>query len=224
MIGPSVLAADTTEGLSGISGLALTVIESLGEVGVGALILLETVFPPIPSEIVLPLAGFLVQQGNMNLVLVLITATLGGLLGAYVLYFLGRKLGEERVIRGMSRLPLVERSDFEKSTKWFHRHGRSAVLFGRLIPGVRSLISIPAGSSRMPLATFTLFTVLGSLIWNSLLIGLGALLGTQYQLVDRYSVYLNYAVWAALAGTVIWLIVRRIRRSRLGRQRDDGTG
>lgn len=211
------MATEPGEDLTGLAGLAVSVIDALGEIGVGALTLLETVFPPIPSEVVLPLAGFLVQQGRMNLALVLVAATLGGLIGAYVLYFLGLKLGEERVIRGMSRLPLVDRSDFEKSTDWFHRHGRSAVFFGRLIPGLRSLISIPAGSSRMPLATFTLLTVLGSLVWNSLLVGLGMLLGTQYRLVDRYSSILNYALWAVIVGFVVWLIVRRVRRSRAER-------
>lgn len=214
MIGASVLATDPGADLTGLAGLAVTIIDALGAPGVGALTLLETVFPPIPSEIVLPLAGFLVQQGTMNLVLVLILATVGGLIGAYILYYLGRTVGEERVIRWMSRLPLVDRNDFERSASWFHRHGRSAVFFGRLIPGVRSLISLPAGSARMALGTFTLYTVLGSLVWNSLLVGFGMLLGTQYRLVDRYSAILNYALYAVIAGIVAWLVVRRVRRRR----------
>jgi len=217
LLTPLLTAAAPEIELTGLAGLAVDVIAALGELGVGALALMETVFPPIPSEIVLPLAGFLAQQGRMNVVLVLFTATLGGLLGAYILYFIGHRLGEERAIRWLSKLPLVDREDFEKASGWFHRHGRSAVLFGRLIPGVRSLISLPAGSARMPLGSFTFFTLLGSVVWNALLVGLGWLLGRQYHLVDEYSAWLNYAVYAAVAGVVLWLVVRRIRRARAAR-------
>ncbi|KRF05770.1 alanine dehydrogenase [Arthrobacter sp. Soil782] len=201
---------------SGLTGVITDVMSALGEIGVGVLVLLETVFPPIPSEVVLPLAGFLSQQGEMNAVLVLALATLGSFIGALLLYLLGAKLGEERVVRGLSRLPLVDRDDFERAARWFHRHGRSAVFFGRLIPGVRSLISLPAGAEHMPLATFTLFTVSGSLLWNVLLIGLGYFLGTQYHLVDQYSQYFDLLLYAALAAFLGWLIFRRVRRRRAG--------
>jgi membrane protein DedA with SNARE-associated domain len=211
-------AASSDLQLTGLAGLAVNLIDALGEIGVGTLALLETVFPPIPSEVVLPLAGFLAQQGRMNVFLVLFTATLGGLLGAYILYFIGHKLGEERAIRWLSKLPLVDREDFEKASAWFHRHGRSAVFFGRLIPGVRSLISLPAGSARMPLGSFTLYTLLGSVIWNVLLVGLGVLLGRQYHLVDQYSAWLNYAVYAAAGAFVLWLVLRRVRRARIARR------
>jgi membrane protein DedA with SNARE-associated domain len=204
--------------LTGLAGLAVNIIDALGELGVGALALLETVFPPIPSEVVLPLAGFLAQQGRMNVLLVMLAATIGGLLGAYILYYIGHRLGEERAIRWLSKLPLVDREDFEKASGWFHRHGRSAVLFGRLIPGVRSLISLPAGSARMPVGSFTLYTLIGSTVWNALLVSLGWLLGRQYHLVDQYSSWLNYAVYAAAAGVVVWLVLRRVRRVRSARR------
>ncbi|WP_299165615.1 DedA family protein [uncultured Arthrobacter sp.] len=201
---------------SGLTGVITDVMSALGEVGVGVLVLLETVFPPIPSEVVLPLAGFLSQQGEMNAVLVLGLATLGSYIGAVLLYLLGAKLGEERVVRGLSKLPLVDRDDFERAARWFDRHGRSAVFFGRLIPGVRSLISLPAGAEHMPLGTFTLFTVAGSLLWNVLLIGLGYFLGTQYHLVDQYSQYFDIVIYVALGVLVGWLILRRVRRRRVG--------
>jgi membrane protein DedA with SNARE-associated domain len=201
---------------SGLTGLITDVMSALGEVGVGVLVLLETVFPPVPSEVVLPLAGFLAQQGSMNAVLVLALATLGSYSGAVLLYLLGAKLGEERVVRGLSKLPLVDREDFEKAARWFDRHGRSAVFFGRLIPGVRSLISLPAGAEHMPLGTFTLFTVAGSLLWNVLLIGLGYFLGTQYHLVDQYSQYFDIVIYVALGALIGWLILRRVRRRRAG--------
>ncbi|MCW4384966.1 DedA family protein [Salinibacterium sp. SYSU T00001] len=200
--------------LGGLVGAAATVLETLGEVGVGVLTLVETVFPPIPSEVVLPLAGFLAQQGRMNFVFVLIAATAGGYLGALALYALGRRIGEERSIRLLSKLPLVDREDFEKASRWFQRHGRPAVFFGRLLPGVRSLISLPAGAEKMGVASFSLFTIAGTALWNGLLVGLGALLGTQYQLIDQYSWVLDAAVVAALVGVVGWLVIRRIRRRR----------
>ena len=162
----------------------------------------------------LPLAGFLAGSGDMNLVLLIVLSTLGAYVGALVLYGLGARIGLERSIALLSKLPLVDREDFEKAAAWFRRHGRSAVFFGRLVPGVRSLISLPAGAERMPLASFSLFTVVGSGLWNGLLISLGAALGTQYELIDRYAKYLDYVVYAAFAGVVAWLVVRALRRRR----------
>jgi membrane protein DedA with SNARE-associated domain len=203
--------------VSGVLGWAEQVIAALGAWGVGLLVLIETVFPPIPSEVILPLAGFLAEQGVLNLPLVILTSTLGAYLGALGLYALGRKLGLERSIRGLARVPLLDREDLEAAADWFSRHGRSSVFFGRLIPGVRSLISLPAGASRMSLGTFSLFTLAGSATWNTVLIGLGAALGTQHALVERYSRFLNYALFAVLAALVVWLVVRRVRRSRTAR-------
>lgn len=200
--------------LTGVLGWAESVLTALGAWGVGLLVALETVFPPIPSEVILPLAGFLTTQGGLSLPLVIATATLGSYLGALTLYRLGAVLGLERSIDGLSRVPLVDREDLEKAARWFERHGKASVFFGRLIPGVRSLISLPAGANRMSLTSFSLCTIAGSGIWNSLLIGLGALLGGQYHVVDRYSSYLNYAVWAAVVAAVGWLVVRQVRRQR----------
>jgi membrane protein DedA with SNARE-associated domain len=213
--------SDAIDDLHGLVGIAARVIRALGEVGVGLLTLLETVFPPIPSEVVLPLAGFLAQQGEMNIVLVAISATLGAYLGGLLLYWLGAAIGEERTIRLLAKLPLVDREDFERASRWFSRHGRSAVFFGRLLPGVRSLISLPAGANHMHLLTFSVFTLAGSALWNGLLIGLGSLLGTQYELVDRYSWVLDLVVYVAVAALIIALIVRRIRRIRRGRRGRD---
>ena len=210
-------AAEDLTDAGGLIGFAATLIDRLGEVGAGLFTLLETVFPPIPSEVILPLAGFLAQQGRLNFALVIVTTTIGAYLGALILYFLARALGLERSITLLSKLPLVDREDFEAAAAWFGRHGRSAVFFGRFIPGVRSLISLPAGASRMNLLPFSLYTIAGSGIWNALLISLGALLGTQYHLVDQYSHWLNYIVYAAIAGIVLWLVVRRVRKRRAAR-------
>jgi membrane protein DedA with SNARE-associated domain len=207
-------AASPTEGLTGIVGFAARAIDALGEWGVGAFTLAETVLPPIPSEVILPLAGYLAKQGSLNLFLVFGTSTLGAYLGALLLYWLGAKLGLDRSIRWLSKLPLVDREDFEHAAGWFRRHGRSSIFFGRLLPGVRSLISLPAGAAAMPVGTFSLFTLAGSGLWNGALIGLGYLLGTQYRLIEEYSHYLNYAVYAALAVAVVLLVIRRTKRAK----------
>lgn len=214
-------APGPVDDLTGVVGFAARAVDALGEWGVGLFTLAETVFPPIPSELILPLAGFLARLGSMNLVLVYFTSILGAYTGALLLYWLGARLGLDRSIRWLSRLPLVDRADFERAAGWFRRHGRSAVFFGRLLPGVRSLISLPAGAQKMNLVTFSLFTVAGSSLWNGLLIGLGALLGSQYRLIDEYSRFLNYAVYAAVAAVVGWLIARNVkrRRNRTGRDR-----
>jgi len=212
MWGAGVAAAGSTDNLGGLVGFAARGIENLGEWGVGLFTLAETVLPPIPSEVILPLAGYLAKQGSLNLVLVFITSTLGAYAGALLLYWLGARLGLERSIRGLSRLPLVDREDFENAAVWFRRHGRSSIFFGRLLPGVRSLISLPAGASSMPLATFSLYTLAGTGLWNGALIGLGYALGTQYQVIEQYSRFLNYAVYAALGLAVLWLAIRRVRR------------
>jgi membrane protein DedA with SNARE-associated domain len=200
--------------LTGLLGWAERVINGLGEWGVGFLLLLETVFPPLPSEVILPLAGFLTSQGGLDLPLVIVTSTVGAYLGALSLYGLGAALGQERSIRVLAKLPLVDTEDFERADGWFGRHGKASIFFGRLIPGVRSLISLPAGAQRMNLATFSVLTIAGSGLWNGILIGLGVALGTQYALVDQYSNYLNYALYAVLAVLLVLLVVRRVRRAR----------
>jgi membrane protein DedA with SNARE-associated domain len=210
----AVGATSPVDDLTGIVGFAARAVDSLGEWGVGLFTLAETVFPPIPSEVILPLAGFLARLGSMNPLLVLFTSTLGAYAGALVLYWVGARLGLERSIRWLARMPFVDREDFENAAAWFRKHGRSAVFFGRLLPGVRSLISLPAGAQRMHLGTFSVFTVAGSGLWNGLLIGLGALLGPQYRLIDEYARFLNYAVSAAVVAGVAWVIVRSIRRRR----------
>ena len=203
--------------LSGILGWAESVIAALGVWGVGLLVALETVFPPIPSEVVLPLAGFLTTRGLLNLPVVLVTATVGSYVGALVLYRMGSALGLERSISALSRLPLVDREDFDRAAKWFERHGKASVFFGRLIPGVRSLISLPAGAKRMNLGTFSLLTIAGSALWNGLLVGAGALLGTQYRVVERYSSYINLALWAVVFLILAWLVLRWVRKRRAQR-------
>ncbi|MGX6606262.1 DedA family protein [Micromonosporaceae bacterium Da 78-11] len=206
--------------LSGLTGWVASVIESLGEVGVGLLIALENLVPPIPSEIVLALAGYLAHAGRVNLVLVLITATLGSVGGALALYWLGHALGEDRLRRWLDRIPLVDADDLNTADRWFERHEKAAVLLGRCTPVVRSLISIPAGANHMKLGMFTLLTAIGSGVWNALFIGGGYLLGTRWQQVEKYSDWFNYAIWAFFViaiGSWVAKKVRKRRRAAAGR-------
>ena len=155
----------------------LDVIDAMGAVGVAALVALENLFPPLPSEVVLPLAGFLAGQGKLSLAAVLVAATVGSVVGALVLYWAGAALGRDRMRRIAERLPLMDADDVDRAQGWFDRHGRSAVLVGRLVPGVRSLVSIPAGIARMPLLPFLGYTTLGSAAYNAVLVLLGHQLG-----------------------------------------------
>ncbi|KKK06163.1 DedA family protein [Micromonospora sp. HK10] len=199
---------------TGLTGWVADVIGSLGAVGVALLVALESIIPPIPSEVVLAMAGYLAAEGRFPVVLIVLAATAGSLLGALVLYWLGAALGEERLKRWLDRIPLVDREDLEKADRWFERHGRWAVLIGRLVPVVRSLVSVPAGAERMPLGEFVLLTTIGSGVWNALIVGLGYALGSRWQEVDRYSHWFNYAILAAFVLMTVSWVVKKLRRRR----------
>lgn len=199
---------------TGLTGWVASVIDSLGAVGVTLLVALESIIPPIPSEIVLAMAGYLAAEGRFSVVLIVLAATAGSLLGALVLYRLGAALGEERLKRWLDHIPLVDREDLEKADRWFERHGRWAVLFGRVVPVVRSLVSVPAGANRMPLGEFVLLTAIGSGVWNALVVGLGFTLGSRWQEVDRYSHWFNYAIFAIFAVMATSWAVKKVRRRR----------
>jgi membrane protein DedA with SNARE-associated domain len=200
--------------LTGLAGLITDIIAALGPIGVGVLVALETVFPPIPSELILPLSGYLASRGRMSLAAVVIGATLGSLAGALALYWAGAALGQKRLRRLAERTPLVEVDDLERAEGWFDRHGGLAVLIGRVVPVVRSLVSVPAGVERMPLWRFILYTIIGSGVYNLVLIGLGYVLGSRWQTVEQYSNYLNYAIYAAILVAVGLFALKRVRRRR----------
>jgi membrane protein DedA with SNARE-associated domain len=200
--------------LERLAGWASSVVETLGYPGIAFLVALESIFPPIPSEVVLPLTGFLIEQGHFSFPLVLLAALIGSMIGAYALFGMGRLIGEERVrglIERYGKFLLLDESDLDRAARWFERHGGTAVFFGRLVPGVRSLISIPAGLERMPLATFSLYTLAGSAIWNVTLIGLGWLLGTQWERVGEYLDIVQWVVLAAVVVAICWFVVKRVR-------------
>jgi len=157
-----VTGQSTTE-LTGIADWAVRFMERLGAPGAGLLIALENIFPPLPSEVILPLAGFTASRGDFQLWQALFWTTAGSVLGALALYAIGAALGLQRTVAIAARIPLIETSDIDKTVLWFQRHGPKAVFFGRMLPIFRSLISIPAGIERMPLPTFLALTLAGSL-------------------------------------------------------------
>jgi membrane protein DedA with SNARE-associated domain len=210
---PYTLAAETEPSqLGGLTGWVASVIESLGEVGVGLLVALENLIPPIPSEIVLSMAGYLASAGKVNVVLVAIAATVGSVLGALALYWLGYALGEDRLRRWLDRIPLVDADDLNLADRWFERHEKGAVFLGRMAPVVRSLVSIPAGANHMKLGLFTLLTTLGSGIWNTLFIGGGYALGSRWQQLEKYSSWFDYAIMAFFAVAIASWVIKKVRK------------
>lgn len=192
--------------------------EVLGAPGVGIAILLENLFPPIPSEVVLPLAGFTVAQGSLNLITVFIWSVLGSVIGAYILYGVGAWLGLERLRKIADWMWLVRVSDVDKSIEFFHKHGKPSIFFGRLIPGIRSLISIPAGLDRMNLVMFGLWTTLGSGIWNAILIYLGLKLGENWEQATVWADTYSKVIYVVLILIILGFLAYFIRRAVKERQ------
>ena len=195
---------------------ATDVIDAIGLAGVAFLVALENIFPPIPSELILLLAGFNVSEGRFGMVGAVLAATAGSVVGAYFLYAVGRLVQDERLERflaGAGRFVGLKRTDVHKGFQWFDRHGTFVVLFGRLIPVVRSVVSIPAGSDNMPIARFTILTAAGSLVWNTVWVAVGWGLGDQWEKAGKWGDYLQYGVITLAAVGFIVLVVRS-RRAR----------
>jgi membrane protein DedA with SNARE-associated domain len=175
------------------------VIEQLGYVGVALLVVAENVFPPIPSEIVLPFAGFVAQRGSESVVLMILAATVGSVGGALIMYWIAAVIGDERLhafTRKFGKWVQIREVDLTRAEEWFDRHATSAVLLGRCVPLIRSVVSIPAGFRRMKLLPYIAYTFIGSLVWNILLIGAGALLGENW---ERVGSYVGVFQWVVIA-------------------------
>jgi membrane protein DedA with SNARE-associated domain len=188
-------------------------ISSLGYLGIALLMLLENIFPPIPSEVIMPLAGFTVQQGKLNLFLVIVAGTVGSVLGALPWYYAGKLVGEKRLRQWVDKHGkwlTLSGSDIDKSKQWFRKYGGAVVFFGRLIPGIRTFISIPAGFEEMPLRPFLFYSTVGTLVWVGLLGYTGFLLGQNYQLVKQFLSPISLIVLVVLLVALgVWVIRRR---------------
>ncbi|GIE99945.1 DedA family protein [Paractinoplanes rishiriensis] len=197
----------------GIAGWALDLMDRIGGPGACLASVLENLFPPLPSEVILPLTGFAASRGDFSLPAALFWTTLGSVIGALTLYWIGAAVGIHRVRAIAERMPLVNPENIDRCQAWFDRHGSKAVFFGRMIPLLRSLISVPAGVARMPLGRFLLYTTLGSLIWNSVFVFSGYALGENWERIGNAGLVPMVVVVAVLVAAAVFVVVRLRRRT-----------
>jgi len=213
--------AATSDGswLTTLVDAVVSLMDVIGAPGAGIAIAAENLFPPLPSEVILPMAGLAASRGSFTLVEALAWTTAGSVVGAFLLYGLGAWLGLDRLRRIAARVPLLHVEDIDRTVAWFSRHGGKAVFFGRMIPIFRSLISIPAGVVRMPAWRFGLLTLAGSAVWNTVFVLAGFFLGESWHVVETYADILQYVVIVGTVAGVGWFLVTRIRQLR-GRRAD----
>jgi membrane protein DedA with SNARE-associated domain len=186
-------------------------IRALGYGGVAVLTFLENVFPPIPSEIVIPLAGFVAAQGDLRLWGVIAAGSVGSLTGAAVWYEVGRRLGEKRLRAWVERYGkwiTLSPSDVDRAQQWFARHGRTSVFVGRMVPGVRTFVSLPAGFARMPIGPFLIYSAAGTLAWTAALAYAGVVLRANYEIVGDYVGAATNIIFAGLGIMLVWRYVK----------------
>ena len=196
--------------------MIVQIMDQFGYLGICFLIAVENIFPPIPSEFILTFGGFMTTYTRLTVAGVVVFSTLGSSIGALVLYWAGTGLTPDRLDSVLnSRLCRIlgfEKEDIEKSIQWFDRQGKKAVLFGRCIPIIRSLVSIPAGMAQIPLPVFRFYTVIGSTVWNIILVSLGAVLGASWETVLIYVGKYSAFIKAALVAAALYFVVRVVRR------------
>jgi len=209
-----VLTQEWIGGLPELMGQAVEASPAMGYLAVGLVMLLENLIPPIPSEVVMPFAGYLVGQGRLDLVPTVLAGLLGTVLGAWFWYGIGRLIPEPRLalwVEGPGRWLGIRAEQLARSRDWFQRHGSALVFWGRLVPGVRTLVSVPAGIERMPQGPFLLWTTAGSLVWTLLLTLAGKALGQGYERVQDWLAPWAQGierglVMALAAGLVVWVV------------------
>ena len=201
-----------------ISEWVLAIMAKFGYLGIIFAMFAENVFPPIPSEVIMPAAGFAVARGDLNLLLVVVAGTLGSVLGALPLYYFGSLFNKERLIdftEKYGKYVFVKPDDVISADDWFNKHGKKAVFFGRMVPGIRSLISIPAGMNKMPLLPFIILTTAGAAIWTTLLTLAGYHFGQNYEVIEKFlAPYSKIFLGAAIVIVIIWLLRRRMSQSK----------
>lgn len=187
--------------------------DSMGYLGILLLMILENLFPPIPSELIMPSAGFAAARGDLSLPIVILMGVLGSVIGTLPLYYIGRAFGEERLVAWADKHGkwlTLSGKDIRKADDWFDQHGTKAVLFGRMVPGIRSLLSLPAGMSEMPMPKFLIYSAIGSALWATALASAGYVLGENYDRVEQYISPISKIVLAAVVvAAVAWFLKRR---------------
>lgn len=199
--------------------LIIQLMDKFGYIGIMLLIAIENIFPPIPSEVVLTFGGFMTTYSKLTIIGVIIFSTVGAILGAIVLYYIGRILNKDRLMRIVSgkigKILFLKVDDIEKADRWFATKGDKVVFFGRCVPIIRSLISIPAGMSGMPLGRFLILTTIGSAIWNTILVVIGSVVGESWEkivaIVNEYAFVTLFVLVIVFVVGVIYFYRKRIR-------------
>ncbi|NNP72421.1 alkaline phosphatase [Acinetobacter defluvii] len=193
----------------------ISIMEQLGYFGIALLMFLDNVFPPIPSEIIMPSAGLAASQGKLVLTGVVIAGSFGSLIAAALLYWIGHKISQKVLfewVEHYGKYLFLKSADVEKSLDWFEKYGHRIVFFGRMIPAVRSLISIPAGMSEMPFWKFMLYSGLGTIIWTTFLACVGFYFGENQALMHQIFSRVSYIIIAIVVIIVLWIVYRRYQR------------
>lgn len=197
--------------------LIIQIMNQFGYIGICLLILVENVFPPIPSEVILTFGGFMTTQSEMSVLGVILVSTIGSVLGAIILYLVGRLINKDVIEKWLDgkvgKILRFKREDVEKANSWFEKRGKWTVLFCRCIPIVRSLISIPAGMSKMAFVPFILLTTLGSAVWNTVLVVLGNIAGNSWEkishIIDKFSDVILILLIIAVVAFLIWHFTKK---------------
>ena len=203
--------------------IIINLMNQFGYIGIFLLIAIENIFPPIPSEVILTFGGYMTTYSNLNVPLVILSATIGSLLGAIVLYAIGKILNKERLMKIVSgkvgKILRLKKEDIESADKWFDTKGEKCVFFCRFIPIVRSLISIPAGMSEMNIPKFLIYTTIGSLIWNSVLVVVGSIVGENWEnivnIFDTYSTITLIVLIIIFILFVVWFYKKRAKKQQV---------
>ena len=206
--------------------LIIEIMNQFGYIGICLLILVENVFPPIPSEVILTFAGFMTTQSSMSVLGVILVATIGSVLGAIVLYLVGRLINKDVIEKWLDgkvgKILRFKREDVEKANSWFEKRGKLTVLFCRCIPIVRSLISIPAGMSKMKVVPFVLLTTIGSAVWNTALVVLGHIAGNSWEkishIIDRFSDIILVILIVAVIGYLIYHFTKKDEKQKINNE------
>lgn len=196
-----------------LSGIFTSAIASTGYLGIFILMVLESMVAPVPSELVMPFAGFLVADGKLNFWLVIVVSSLASITGSLISYFVAY-FGEKELIHKFGRFVFLDKEELGWTERWFRKHGSITILISRFIPVIRHLISIPAGLARMDLKRFILFTAVGATAWNTFLLWVGMQLRERWEIVHKYSNQLDILVIAVIVVAVAYYAYRHVKRHR----------
>ncbi|MGE5042284.1 MAG: DedA family protein [Candidatus Levyibacteriota bacterium] len=197
-----------------LAGLIIQLIHSTGYVGIFILMALESALIPIPSEVTMPFSGFLAQQGDLNLWVVIIVGTVANLVGSIACYYLGFFLEETvllNLIKKYGKLVLIDEHEYHRANKWFDKYGDKVIFISRLLPGVRTIISLPAGMFKMDMKKFVIYTTVGCLLWSALLTYVGYVMGANWKALDPYYRKFEIVIVVLLVLAVLWYIDHKLK-------------